>query len=89
MTAAIEMASKVGAFCHCFFVCCCPGGSWGNMEQVVAQWWHPEASCVAPDMLHWALQAALQPRICMAIRTARDGGAFVCLVDFVINPNHI
>jgi hypothetical protein len=30
--AAIKMASKIGGH----FVCCCPGGRWGNMEQAVA-----------------------------------------------------
>jgi hypothetical protein len=34
--AAIEMASFVGTFFHCRFVCCCTGGRWGNKEQVVA-----------------------------------------------------
>ncbi len=30
--AAIEMASLLGTFfCH-RFVCCCPGGRWGNTE---------------------------------------------------------
>jgi hypothetical protein len=43
--AAIEMASLLGTFfCRCF-VCCCSGGRWGDMEQVVARWriqWLPE-----------------------------------------------
>jgi hypothetical protein len=34
--AAIKMASKVGAFFHHCFVCCCQGGYRGNMDQVVA-----------------------------------------------------
>ncbi len=33
---AIKMASKVGDFFHCCYVSCCPGGRWGNVEQVVA-----------------------------------------------------
>jgi hypothetical protein len=49
---AIKMASKVGVFLHCCFVCCCPVGRWGNTEQVVACWQRPEASNVALDMLH-------------------------------------
>ncbi len=50
---AIKMASLFGTFfCRCF-ICCCPGGCWGNTEQVVAQWWRPVASIVALDMLHW------------------------------------
>jgi hypothetical protein len=67
---AIEMASKVGALFHRCFVSCCPGGHRGNMEQVVAQWWHPVAFQVALDMLHWAIQAALHPCIHMAIKMA-------------------
>jgi hypothetical protein len=27
---AIKTASKVGQFFHRHFVCCCPGGRWGN-----------------------------------------------------------
>jgi hypothetical protein len=36
--AAIKMASLLDTFFHRSFVCCCPGGYWGNTEQVVAQW---------------------------------------------------
>jgi hypothetical protein len=32
---AIKTASKVGICFSCHFVCCCPGGRWANMEQVV------------------------------------------------------
>jgi hypothetical protein len=84
---AIEMASKVGAFFHCCCVFCHPGGCRGNTEEVVAQWRRHEVSGVALDMLHQAIQAALHPHICMAINMARDGGALVCLVDFIINAN--
>jgi hypothetical protein len=41
---AIKTASFVGVFVDCWLFACCPGGCWGNMEQVVAQWWHPVAS---------------------------------------------
>jgi hypothetical protein len=34
--AAIKMASKVGPFFHHCFVCCCPGGCWGDTERVVS-----------------------------------------------------
>jgi hypothetical protein len=74
---AVEMARKVGVFLHRCFVCCCPGGCWGNTEQVVAQWRHPEASGVALDMLNWAIQAALHPRVRMDIKMASKGGTFV------------
>jgi hypothetical protein len=36
ITMAIKMDSKVGVFLHRCFVCCCPGGRWGNTEQVFA-----------------------------------------------------
>jgi hypothetical protein len=36
ITISIEIVTKVGVFLHLCFVCCCPGGCWGNMEQVVA-----------------------------------------------------
>jgi hypothetical protein len=39
-------------------------------------------------MLHQATQAALHPRVRMTIEMAPDGGAFVHLVDFIIDPNH-
>jgi hypothetical protein len=76
-TAAIEMASKVSPFFHRCIVCCCPGGCRGNTEQLVAQWWRPVASGEALDMLHWAIQAELHPRIRMTIKMACNGGAFV------------
>jgi hypothetical protein len=34
---AINMAIFAGVFIDCCFYACCPGGRWGNMEQVVAQ----------------------------------------------------
>ncbi len=55
--AVIKMASLFGTFfCH-HFVCCCPGGRWGNMEQVVARWQWPVASGKSPG--HAALGNAL------------------------------
>ncbi len=33
---AIKTASKVGVFLHRCLFACCPGGRWGNFEQVVA-----------------------------------------------------
>jgi hypothetical protein len=36
ITMAIKMATTVGVFLYRRFVCCCPGGRWGNSEQVVA-----------------------------------------------------
>ena len=79
---------KVGVFVDCCLFACCSGFRRGNTEQVVAQWRHPEASGVALDMLHMAIPAALHPHVRMAIEMARERGAFVCFVNFVINPNH-
>jgi hypothetical protein len=33
---AIKTASFVGVFVDCCLFACCPGGHWGNTEQVVA-----------------------------------------------------
>ncbi len=64
-------------FC-CPFICCCPGSRWGDMGQVVVQWWRPVASREALDMPHWALPPVLLRHIAMAIEMANNGGAFVC-----------
>ncbi len=67
---AIKMTSKVGVcFYHCF-VCCCPGGCWGNIEQEVTQWQRPVNSGVALDMLHRAMCFVLHWRTAMVIKTA-------------------
>ncbi len=71
---AIKTASFVGIFVDCCLFACCPGGRWGNMEQVVAQWRHPAASGVALDMLQWAMHFVLHQRTAMAIVMAKDGG---------------
>jgi len=55
---------------------CFPGGRRGNTEQVVARWQHPVASGEALIMLHWAMRSILHRRTAMAIKIARDGGAF-------------
>jgi hypothetical protein len=75
-TAAIKMASKFGPFVCPHFVCCCPGGCWGDMEQVIAQWQHPVASQVVLDMPHWAMLSVLLRCPAMAIKMADNGGTF-------------
>jgi hypothetical protein len=80
----IKTASKVGVFLHSCFVCCCLGGRWGNTEQVVTQWWHPEVSGVALDMLHQGIRAAMHPHVCMAIKMASKGGTFVPHCQFCL-----
>jgi hypothetical protein len=68
--AAIKMASLLGTFfCHCF-VCCCPGSSWVDMEQIVARWRRPVASGVALDMPHRAMTSVSLRRTAVAIKTA-------------------
>jgi hypothetical protein len=68
--AAIEMASLLGTFSCRRFVCCCPGGRWGNTEQVVARWQHPVATGVALDMPHQAMPSVLLQRTTVAIKMA-------------------
>jgi hypothetical protein len=68
--AAIKMASLLGTFFHCCFVCCCPGGRWDNTERVVAQWQHPVASEVALDMPHRVMPSVLLRHTAVAIEMA-------------------
>ena len=67
-----------GYMLHRCFVCCCPGGRRGNTEQVVAQWGRSVASGEALVMLHQAICSVWHRRTAMAIKMARNGGAFVC-----------
>jgi hypothetical protein len=83
---AIKMASKVGPFFHPCIVCCCPGGCWGDREQVVAQWQHPVASGVALDMPHWVMPSVSLQRARMVIKMACNGGAFVYFHPFFCLP---
>lgn len=81
----IEMASKVGAFVHCHFAYCHPGGHWGNTEWILAQWQHPGTSSVALDVLHWVMHSSLPQRFCMTIEMAHVGGTFVAsLIIFAL-----
>jgi hypothetical protein len=68
--AAIKMASLLGTFSCRRFVCCCPGGRWGDTEQLVAQWQHPVTSGVALDMPHQAMPSVLLQPTAVAIKTA-------------------
>jgi hypothetical protein len=73
-TTAIKMASKVGAFVCCYFVCYCPGGHQGNTEQVVARWQRSVASSLALNMMHPAMHFVLHRHIHKAFKMGRDGG---------------
>ncbi len=74
---AINLATFLESFVDCCLFACCPGGRWGNTEQVVARCWRPVASRVALDMLHQAMPSVLLRRIRKAFEMGRDGGAFV------------
>jgi hypothetical protein len=65
---AIKMASFLGILVDCCMFAYCPGGCWGNMEQVVAQCWRPVASRVALDMPHRAMPSVLLRRTAVAIK---------------------
>ncbi len=67
---AIKMASFAGVFFDFCLYACCPGGCWGDTEQVVAQCRHPVASRVAVEMPQWAMPSVLLRRTAMAIKTA-------------------
>ncbi len=73
---AIKMAIFACVFVDCCLYACCPGGRWGNTEQVVARCQRPVASIVALDKLHWAMLSVLLRRICKAFKIGRNGGAF-------------
>ncbi len=74
---AIKTASFLGVFVDFCLFACCPGGRWGNTEQVVAQCQHPVAFRVALDMPHWAMPSVLLRCTAVAIKTAGGRGAFV------------
>jgi len=56
-------------------------------EQVITLWQCPEASCVAVDMLHRVIDAALYPGPCMAIKMAHSGGSLDPIVVFCLDIN--
>jgi hypothetical protein len=74
---AINLATFLGAFVDCCLFACCPGGCWGNMEQVVAQCRRPVASRVALDMPHQAMPSVWLRRTAVAIKMAGGQGASV------------
>jgi hypothetical protein len=58
-----------------------------DMGRILAQWWHPVASKVALDMLHWAMHLALHQRIVMAIGIVIDLPAFFVFLDSMFAHN--
>jgi hypothetical protein len=75
-TMAIEMAIFAGVFVDCCLYVCCPGGRWGDTEQVVAQCRRPVASGVALDMPHRVMPSVLLWCIRKAFKMGHDRGAF-------------
>jgi len=69
-----QNGQQSGHILHRCFACCCPSSRWGNMEQVVAQWWRP----VALAILHRAMPSVSHRRTAMAVKMANDRGMFVC-----------
>ncbi len=72
----IKMAIFARVFVDCCLYACCPGGHWGDTEQVVALCRHPVASIVALDMSHRAMPSVLLRRIRKAFKIDHGGGAF-------------
>jgi hypothetical protein len=84
---AIKPASFLGVFVDCCLFVSCPGGPWGNTEQIVAQCRHPVASGVALDMPHRAMPSvSLRHASWPSKRPADKVHSFVT-VAFVINNN--
>ncbi len=83
---AIKMAIFARVFVDCCLYACCPGGRWGNAEQVVAQCRHPVASVVALDMPHRSMPSILLRRIRKAFKIGHNGGAFQCHCQFCHRP---
>ncbi len=67
---AIKMAIFAGVFVDCCLYACCPGGHWGDTEQVVAHCWRPVASGVALEMPHQEMPLVLLRRTAVAIKMA-------------------
>jgi hypothetical protein len=67
---AIKMASVAGVIVDCCLYACCPGGRWGNTEQVVTQCRHSVASGVALDMPHQVMPSVLLWCTAVAIKMA-------------------
>ncbi len=71
---AINTACFLGVFVdYCLFACC-PGGRWGDTEQVVACCRRPVASGVALDMRHWGIPSVLLRRTAVCIAPAHRHG---------------
>ncbi len=89
ITMAIGMARKVLGFVSslfCLLLPWRPPGQYGA-SIIVTQWWHPEASSIALDMLHQEMHFALHRPTTMAIKMAGRQGALFPIVDLHLNIN--
>jgi hypothetical protein len=84
---AIKLAGFAGVFVDSCLFACCPGGCWGDTEQVVAQCQCPVASKVALDMPHWAMPSVLLRRTPWPSKCPADEVHLFIIVDFVITNN--
>jgi hypothetical protein len=83
---AIKMAIFARVFVNCCLYACCPGGRWGNTEQVVARCRHPVASVVALDTSHWAMPCLYcSGAFARPSKLAATEVHFDVIVDFVID----
>jgi hypothetical protein len=82
----IKRPTFLGVFVDCCLFACCPGGPWGDIEQVVARWRLPGASSVARDLLHRAMPRSSLRCVRMAIKMACDGGTFIRHCRFYHQP---
>ena len=72
----IKTATFLESFVDCCLFACCPGGRWGDTEQVVARCRQPVASGVALDMPHQAMPSVLLRHIRKAFKMGHNEGAF-------------
>ncbi len=87
---AMKTASFVGVFVDCCLFGCCPGGRWGDTEQIVARCRRLLAYGVALDMPNWMMLYLLLRRTAVAIGMACNGGTFVCHHQFhTIAKDHV
>ncbi len=85
---AIGMASKVGVFFIVVVLYVTPAAAGAIHSGYLLNGKYPVASTKALNLLHWAMHLALPWRIRRAIEMASEGGAFVYIVYFDIDPKH-
>jgi hypothetical protein len=82
---AINLATFLESFVDCCLFACCPGGRWGNTEQVVTQCQRSVASGVALDMTHWAIPSVLLGASIRPSKRSATEVHFDVIINFVID----